>query len=150
MSSKEIKEIASKIQGMLREEEGEFLYNLAKNCKGKGVIVEIGSWKGKSTVFLARGSKAGNKVKVYAIDPHQGSQDHQDQKVANTFGEFKKNIEKAGVADLVEFLKTTSQKASKNWKRPIELLWIDGDHSFPMVKLDFELSFNKRRNNCFS
>ena len=133
------KEIADKIDGYLSDEEGEFLYKTSKNCVGKGVIVEIGSWKGKSTVYLAKGSKAGNNIAIYAIDPHQKTQAHRDLKVVNTFNEFKKNIKEAGVDDIIEPIVKTSKEASKNWDKLIEFLWIDGDHSFPMVKLDFDL-----------
>ena len=69
-----VKNIFDRVKGLLEEEEGEFLYNIAKDCKGrKGAIVEIGSWKGRSTICLGKGSKAGNKIKIYAIDPHRGT-----------------------------------------------------------------------------
>jgi MMP 1-O-methyltransferase len=139
MSLEKTKQIANKIEGYLSEKEGEFLYNTAKICSGRGVIVEIGSWKGRSTIYLAKGSKAGNNIKVYAVDPHQGTKDHQNHKVFNTFSEFKENLIKANVDDIVVPLVKTSEEASKNWQEPIEFLWIDGDHSFPMVKLDFDL-----------
>jgi predicted O-methyltransferase YrrM len=69
----EVKKFVDNIDGWLFEREGELLYDLAKNCTGKGVIVEIGSWKGKSTIWLGKGSKRGKKVLIYAIDPHTGS-----------------------------------------------------------------------------
>ena len=69
-----LKELIQHIDGWLTDEEAKLLYKLAKNCKG--VIVEIGSWKGKSTICMAKGSKAGNNVKIYAIDPHVGSSEH--------------------------------------------------------------------------
>lgn len=139
MSIKEAKEIANKINGHLSDKEGEFLYKPAKNCSGKGVIVEIGSRKGKSTVYLAKGSKARGNVKVYAIDPHQGSKDHRDHKISNTFNEFKENLKKAKVDNIVEPIVKTSQEASKNWREPVEFIFIDGDHSYEMVKQDFDL-----------
>ncbi len=43
----EIKKLIDKVDGFLTEEEGKFLYWAAKNCSKGGVIVEIGSWKGK-------------------------------------------------------------------------------------------------------
>lgn len=43
------------------------------------MIVEIGSWKGKSTIWIANGSKDGRNIKVYAIDPHIGSSEHQKE-----------------------------------------------------------------------
>jgi len=78
MEKEEIKKFVEKVDGWLLDIEGELLYDLAKNCKGNGVIVEIGSWTGKSTIWLGKGSKAGNKVKVYAIDPHTGSSEQKN------------------------------------------------------------------------
>ena len=75
-----------------------FLYEAVKKCAGRGVIVEIGSWKGKSTVSLGLGSRERNKIKIYAIDPHTGSPDHIASHAGEkiwTFDEFKKNMEKA-------------------------------------------------------
>ena len=57
MEIDEIKKLVDKVDGWLTYKEGELLYNLAKNCTGEGVIVEIGSWQGKSTIWLGRGSK---------------------------------------------------------------------------------------------
>lgn len=62
-----IKSIVDKIDGWLTFDEGKFLYSAATECKGN--IVEIGSWKGKSTIWLCNGSKEGNNSKIYSIDP---------------------------------------------------------------------------------
>jgi hypothetical protein len=67
MEIDEIKKLVFKINGWLTDKEGELLYNLAKNCTGKGVIVEIGSWKGKSTIWLGKGSKAGKKLRFMQL-----------------------------------------------------------------------------------
>lgn len=63
----ETKRIVAKIDGFLTDKEGETLYKLAKDCLPNTVIVEIGSWKGKSTIWLSKGSKAGNNLKVFEI-----------------------------------------------------------------------------------
>lgn len=140
MSFEETKKLAEKIDGWLRDKEGKFLYKTAKNCSGKGVIVEIGSWKGRSTVYLAKGSKAGSNVKIYAIDPHITDHEHKIYYGSkSTFQEFKRNIEEAEIDDITEPLMKTSEEAAKNWDKPIEFLWIDGDHSYKMAKLDFDL-----------
>lgn len=138
---KEIKKIIDTVDGYLTDEEGLFLYNSAKNCSKNGVIVEIGSWKGKSTICLAKGSKAGKKEKVYAIDPHTGASEHKKAfgKIW-TFDEFKRNIKNAEVEDIVIPIVKTSKDAEKEWTSiPIELLWIDGAHEYDFVKLDYEL-----------
>ncbi|MBN2421624.1 class I SAM-dependent methyltransferase [Candidatus Woesearchaeota archaeon] len=127
----------NKIDGLISDIEAELLFSLAKKCKNKGVIVEIGSWKGKSTVCLALGSKKGSKNKIYAVDPHiiEGFN--------STYNEFITNIKKAKVEDVVIPLVKTSKEASKNFKEKIELIFIDGDHSYQGVREDFELWFPK-------
>jgi predicted O-methyltransferase YrrM len=134
------KEFASRIDGWLTEKEGELLYNLAKATRRNGVIVEIGSWKGKSTVFLGRGSQSGDHVKIYAIDPHTGSPEHKKEYGhVRTFAEFKKNIENSGIDGLIIPEKKTSREAADNFEKPVELLFIDGAHEYEAVKMDFEL-----------
>lgn len=138
---KAVEIITDRLDGWLHPQEGKFLYKAAKNCKGKGVIVEIGSWKGKSTIWLAKGSKAGSGVKVYAIDPHTGSSENRDKygKVW-TYPEFEHNITEADVQDIVVPLIKTSEESGREWDgKAIELLWIDGAHEYEMVKQDFEL-----------
>ena len=110
---------------------------------GRGVIVEIGSWKGKSTIWLAKGSQAGQKVKVYAFDPHSASIVHQKHGEAWTFDELKQNISRAGVADIVSPVVATSEAAASRFNEPIEMIFIDGDHDYEAVKRDFELWYPK-------
>ncbi len=129
-----------KIDGWLTDKEMQFLYNTARGAGLKGAIVEIGSWKGKSTVCLALGlknSKSGKKV--YAVDWHKGSNEHGH---VNTFREFKKNIKKSGVSHHVVPVVMKSENAAKVWskkKAPISFLWIDGSHEYEDVKKDFVL-----------
>ncbi|HEX9380891.1 MAG TPA: class I SAM-dependent methyltransferase [Gaiellaceae bacterium] len=123
-----VKPLIAGIPGWLTDEEGEALYDLARACAGKGVIVEIGSWKGKSTVCLGLGTKAGAAVPVYAVDPHADYR----------FGDFKKNVERAGIAELVRPVPSLSQAAADEFHEPIELLFVDGSHEYDLVLEDFE------------
>jgi predicted O-methyltransferase YrrM len=117
------------IPGWLAAEEGEALYDLARSCTRKGVIVEIGSWKGKSTVCLGLGSKAGASLPIYSIDPH----------AAYRFGEFQASLDRAGIADLVHAVRSFSQRAADDFHEPIELLFVDGSHEYELVLEDFEM-----------
>jgi len=119
--------IANEVDGWLGRREGPYLYSLARIGSRIGAIVEIGSWKGKSTIWLAKGVEAGVKQKVYAIDPHKGGSEE----------EFRRNIKKAGVEEIVLPVVVKSLDAVRNWKEPIGLLWIDGDHSYESVRNDF-------------
>jgi MMP 1-O-methyltransferase len=123
-----VKPLMADIPGWLTDEEAEALYELARGCRGDGVIVEIGSWKGKSTVCLGLGSLAGASVPIYAIDPHADYR----------FGDFKTNVERAGIAELVRPIASLSQPAADSFDEPIELLFVDGSHEYDLVLEDFE------------
>lgn len=135
------KDAANDIEGWLADVEGALLYSLAKKCNANGVIVEIGSWKGKSTVFLAKGSKAGQRARVYAIDPHEG--DAQVLVDIPTFDEFKKNIANAQVADIVVPIVKTSGEAANDFLEPCSLIFVDGCHEPDSVRQDFALWYPK-------
>jgi predicted O-methyltransferase YrrM len=122
-----VKPLIAGVPGWLTDEEGEALYGLARACTGKGVIVEIGSFKGKSTVCLGLGSQAGASVPIYAIDPHQ-----------ERFPEFEANVRRAGIDELVHPLPSLSQPAADEFHEPIELLFVDGSHEYELVLEDFE------------
>ena len=141
---KQVRDIVKNVDGWLTNSEGELLYRLAKKCTGRGVIVEIGSWKGKSTIWLAKGSQSGKQVPVYAIDPHTGSKEHQRRgSKVWTFDEFRHNIESAQVKQFVKPLVMESVKAAKLVKEPVELVFIDGAHDYASVKADFKAWYPK-------
>ena len=144
MEKEEVIRLIEKMDGWLSTVEMGLLYDLAKNCKGNGVIVEIGSWKGKSTICLSKGSKRGNQVKIYAIDPHTGDSKQRERlgKVW-TFEEFERNIKSVEDDDVVIPIVKTSEEAAENFKEPVELIFIDGAHEYELIKLDFNLWFPK-------
>jgi MMP 1-O-methyltransferase len=122
-----VKPLIAGVPGWLTDEEGEALYELARACTGRGVIVEIGSFKGKSTICLGLGSRAGASLPVHAIDPHQ-----------ERFPEFEANVERAGIAELVRPIPSLSQAVADGFEEPIELLFVDGSHEYDLVLEDFE------------
>ena len=117
------------------------MYLLAKKGPKEGSVVEIGSWKGKSTIALASGAKARNRAKVIAIDPHKGSRSWGKPvlKGPPTFTEFKRNIKKANLDDWVLPVVKTSKNASRSVRAGIRLLFIDGLHDYKSVLQDFRL-----------
>lgn len=143
MNIEELTQISYKIGGWLTEGQGQALYRLAKNCSGKGVIVEIGSWKGRSTVWLGYGSKEGNHVKVYAVDPHTGSSEHRLFGRVWTFDDFMENIKWNHLEDVVIPLVTNSESAVHLIAEPVEMIFIDGSHEYEDVKNDFQLWYPK-------
>jgi len=133
-----LKKELSGVEGFLTDKEGKLLFEMSQNVKN-GVIVEIGSWKGKSTICLALGSKYGYRRSVFAVDPHIGSPEHQDAfgGMVWTFDAFKKNIKNAGVEEIVKPILETSDNAVKSFNQDIGLLFVDGAHEYEDVKNDF-------------
>jgi predicted O-methyltransferase YrrM len=126
---------ATDVEGWLSEAQGRALFDAAAAATGAGVIVEIGSWKGRSTTWLASGARLAGQ-RVYAIDPHRGSR---EDPAADTLREFHVNLARNGLADVVEPMVMSSEEAAARIPGPIELLFIDGDHSYEGVRRDAEL-----------
>jgi MMP 1-O-methyltransferase len=143
MEISEIKHLTRNVEGWLTENQAITLYRLARAARGRGKIVEIGSWKGRSTIWLAIGSREGPGVPVVAIDPHTGASEQRARGEVWTFDEFNANLRAAGVDDLVQPIVATSADAAAQVEGPIEVIFIDGAHEYELVKLDFELWFPK-------
>lgn len=133
-------EAARRVSGYMVENEARFLGLIAACAPVKGAIVEIGSFKGKSTVMLAKVAAHYGLSRIVAIDPHNSPEllDMEANPEASSFQEFLTNIQSAGVADQVEIHRAYSKDAASLWNRPIRFLWIDGDHSYQGAKTDFD------------
>jgi MMP 1-O-methyltransferase len=134
-------QLSRKVHGFLAENELRFLGTLAACTPARGVTVEIGSFKGKSTVMLATVAAKYALGTVVAIDPHEGFA-YLGPNVPQeppTFDTFLASIKSAGIEHNVEVQRAFSRDAAKNWSRPIRVLWIDGDHSYQGCKEDFDL-----------
>jgi predicted O-methyltransferase YrrM len=124
--------------GAISLEECDLLYGLAAQI-ATGCIVEVGSYRGRSTVALALGSMAGARLPVYAVEPHErftGVLGGQFEPGDRT--EFFKNMVRAGVAEIVRLVNLSSEVVTPGWSEPVGMLWIDGDHRYPAVKRDFD------------
>src|SRR6267154_5344241 len=130
-----------RVPGYLGEQEARFLGILAACAPAEGAIVEIGSFKGKSTVMLASVAAHYGLGPVVAIDPHNapGATDPRIAAGSSTFEEFLVSVRTAGLAEHVETHRAFSRDVAKGWNQPIRLLWIDGDHTFRGAKEDFDL-----------
>lgn len=134
--------ISNEIDGWLTQDECVFLFNSAKEVPNDASILEIGAWKGRSSVLLGLGARAGNQARVFSIDPHTGSPEHKERYgEVDTLAEWKSNVESAGLTKTVTPQVMTSKEASYLLKRKIGMVFIDGNHNYDMVKLDFETWF---------
>lgn len=119
--------LAAATRGWLSRSEGDLLYTLARECHA-GCIVEIGSFEGKSTTYLASGSMAGSHVPIYSIDPHE----------EGTLPAFRQQLARAKIEHLVNPIVSASQRIADSFDRPIGLLFIDGAHDDLSVRQDWE------------
>jgi predicted O-methyltransferase YrrM len=127
--------------GFLSESEGRFLALAAAATPASGTILEIGSFKGKSTVGLASIARRYGLGRIVAVDPHTAPSetDPDLQGQSTSFDDFLSTLRAARLEDQVEVHRTFSQDLATHWSRPIRLLWIDGDHTLGGAKRDLEL-----------
>lgn len=128
------------IEGWLSDNEAIGLFSFARKLKHNCVVVEIGSWKGKSTFCLAKGLING---KLYAIDPfnaegEQGTKEIYEQTKGEIelIDQFKETMTRFRLINKIVVLQGYSSQFIVNFKE-IDLLFIDGDHSIEGCKYDF-------------
>ena len=115
-----------------------WFFNTARNAPDGAVIVEIGSFLGRSTVSFALGCK-GTAKHVYAIDLFEGDGDMYGQ---GDFQErFRLHVRLCEVESYVTDIRSHSLTVAKSWTHPIDILFIDGSHEYEDVKADFEAFF---------
>jgi len=129
------------IEGRLSPRESKLLFLFASCPTTAGEILEIGSYRGKSTITLAKGAQLTGRAKIIAVDPLT-SPSITDPKLVGAvtgFSDFQNNLKRVGAYDDVEFHQKLSSELAQNWNKNIRLLWIDGDHTYSGAKNDFDL-----------
>lgn len=138
------------IKGLLTGNDEQILYDAAVECRGNAI--EIGSFRGASTVILAQGLKDGNGGMLFTIDPY-------DKRLIDTgllgtgvsirlFNRYNRmirnrNIRKYGCKNVLTYDFCSYDTATMFADDSIGLLFIDGDHSYPAVKCDLHMYIPK-------
>jgi predicted O-methyltransferase YrrM len=137
------------IKGFLAADEAQALYERALQASTAGAVLEIGSYCGKSTIYLGLACKRNNST-VFALDHHRGSEEHQrgeffhdpelfddDEGVMDSFREFRRNIHQAGLDGVVVPVVAGSEVAARHWQTPLAMVFIDGGHSLDAALIDY-------------
>ena len=139
----------SKIKGFLEQKEGVALYEACKLSFKTGKCAEIGSYCGKSACYIGLACKEVGS-KLYSVDHHRGSEEQQygeeyfdkeiynfSTKQVNTLPLFLKNIRKFNLQDHIEPMVMTSVDASFKVPDNLDLIFIDGSHTFESARNDY-------------
>jgi predicted O-methyltransferase YrrM len=121
------------VEGWLLASEGRWLFNAARALPSQANIVEIGSYKGRSTCCLALGCK-GTERHIFAIDSFDGGPNLPN---SDSLPDFRANLKRQGVSECVDTIVGLSANVAKTWNKPIHFLFVDGSHLYEDVLADF-------------
>lgn len=145
---------ARNAKGFMPDDEGMALYETALDygarLAGTGPLLEIGTYCGKSAVYLGAAARTAGTV-VVTVDHHHGSEENQagweyhDPSLVDpstgrmdTLPTFRKTIASAGLEDEVVAIVGQSRTVSALWRTPLALLFIDGGHAEEHAQGDYE------------
>jgi predicted O-methyltransferase YrrM len=142
-------ELLRQTRGFLDPEEGRGLYEYALTAASSGPCLEVGSYCGKSALYLGAACKDAGAV-LFSIDHHRGSEEHQpgeayhdpslvDERTGrvDTLPHFRATLVRAGLEDTVVPIVARSETAARGWATPLGLVFIDGGHAVEAVSTDY-------------
>jgi len=142
--------LARAAKGFMPDDEGLALHRLARERLPHGPVLEVGTYCGKSAVYLGAAARAAGGV-VFTVDHHHGSEEnqagweHHDPTLVDprtgrmdTLPHFRATIEGAGLEDVVVAVVGDSPTVASHWRAPLSLLFIDGGHGDAPAHADYE------------
>jgi cephalosporin hydroxylase len=129
------------LEGLISADVGATLADLAAGVPRSRAIVELGSYRGKSTAYLAAGAAVGNGAPVFAVDPWDTPGNRTGRfgfADPATRAAFMAQLSSVDLLDRVTPLRGFSTDVARHWLRPIGLLYVDGSHTEADVRADVE------------
>ncbi len=143
-------EVARAAKGFMPDAEGLALHDAAVAGGAVGPLLEIGTYCGKSAVYLGAAARESGTV-CFTVDHHRGSEenqagwDHHDPDVVDpdsgrmdTLPFFRRTIQAAGLEDVVVAVVGPSVPVARAWRTPLGFLFIDGGHAEDVAMADYE------------
>jgi predicted O-methyltransferase YrrM len=141
-------QISLSIPGMVTPRSGQILYSLCAFQEATGDVVEIGSWQGRSTSFLARAVSDSGNGRFFAIDHFKGNVGKEasyvigKQDLSDLKHSFMSNMKSLNLDSSVNLLDMTTIEAAREFRlEQIRFLFVDGNHTYEGVSQDIELFF---------
>lgn len=137
--------ISRAIDGMISPDSGKLLYALCVAQVESGNVVEVGSWQGRSTSFLARATSESSNGTFFAIDHFRGNEGKEASYVvgkkdlSDLRQGFERNMRSVGLWDRINLLDMPNTEAASLVSSPVRFLFIDGDHTEAGVEADIDL-----------
>ena len=151
----ELKIEPDSVKGFIEKKEGEALYQYALKYSEKGNCLEIGSYCGKSALYIGSAVKINSRF-LYSIDHHQGSEEQQPGEEyhdpdllsisgdgINTLPFFIDTLERSELRETVIPIISSSEEAFKDLEGPFSMIFIDGGHSEEAAVTDYTLWSSK-------
>ncbi len=136
-------------RGFMPDAEGLLLHRAGVAAAAHGPMLEVGSYCGKSAVYLGAAARQHSSV-LFSVDHHRGSEENQpgeqycDREVVDaatgrldTLPHFRRTLETAGLEEWVIAVVGTSAAVARHWSTPLSLLFIDGGHSEHAAQADY-------------
>ncbi|MBX3749527.1 MAG: class I SAM-dependent methyltransferase [Opitutaceae bacterium] len=114
------------------------LHGLVRSLR-PDVVVEIGSARGWSACHIGLALRENVHGRLYAIDPHGDTAWNDSGGADASLPALRRHLRAMGLEGYVEIIRADSQAAARGWNRRIDLIFIDGDHSYAGVKADWDL-----------
>jgi MMP 1-O-methyltransferase len=137
------------VKGFIDETEGWHLYRLALEAAAQGPCLEIGSYCGKSALWIGTACRERGQV-LFSVDHHRGSEEQQPGEAysdpalfdaragrVDTWHWFRETLARAGLEETVVPVVCRSALAARAWKTPVSMVFIDGGHAFDTVLTDY-------------
>ena len=128
-------------KGFMPPDEGDLLHRLARCSLPHGPVLEVGSYCGKSAVYLGAAAREVGGT-VFTVDHHRGSEENQpgweyhdadlvDPELGrlDTLPFFRRTVARAGLEDQVVAVVGRSTTVSAHWRTPLSMLFVDGGHT---------------------
>ncbi len=145
----ELRAKAEAARGFMPVDEGEALYDAAMAVAVDGPLLEVGSYCGKSAVYLGAAARERARV-LFSVDHHRGSEENQagwewhepdlvDPELGkmDTLPVFRRTVHDAGLEGTVVAVVGDSPAVAAHWRTPLALLFIDGGHGEEPARLDY-------------